>query len=263
MEKLPKEFAGTLEAVDKWHKQWFIEMFGAECGPDRYYNTYSDGRYLSGVKEGEAINDEKEQQERVLELLCRLRLINLKLNGVGLNTHLKPQEREQLRNERERVYNEYCILIEPEGLKRLNEAKIKPTEQLFNSNGAMIQDGGDKATEDNFGKNNEGVELPPELDTPEAKKVFEKAIEKGYIAKTSTGFKWIYGGQNRWKVRLAYFVYKLYSPKGEKIPQKPLCNLFGVNRLSDSYTQYLSSKRIKYYNDKPFWAKEIDRLFEW
>lgn len=254
MEKLPKEFAGTLEAVDKWHKQWFIEMFGAECGPDRYYNTYSDGRYLSGAKEGEAINDEKEQQERVLELLCRLRLINLKLNGVGLNTHLKPQEREQLRNERERVYNEYCILIEPEGLKRLNEAKIKPTEQLFNSNGAIIQDGGDKATEDKFGKNNEGVKLPPELDTPEAKKVFEKAIEKGYIAKNPTGYKW----QVLPKAAAAYLCEQIYSPKGiDKHPNWGLLGQFlGLSRLDQTSYQNSATKRERW------WKQPIDRLFQ-
>ena len=80
MDILPIDFDLTLEEITKWHNQWKVERYGSDClNPERYYNTPDDGRYLYGVREGESLNDEKAESERVLELLCRLRLINQQL----------------------------------------------------------------------------------------------------------------------------------------------------------------------------------------
>ena len=95
MEIWPIDFDKTLEEITEWHNQWKVERFGSDSlNPERYYNN--DGRYLYGVREGESLSEEKAESERVLEILCRLRLINQQLKGKGLSQHLQWREREQL-----------------------------------------------------------------------------------------------------------------------------------------------------------------------
>jgi hypothetical protein len=105
------------------------------------------------------------------------------------------------------------------------------------------------------------VKLPSELDTPEARKRFAKAVEAGYMEATSTGYKWLGKG----KVRLAYFVYRIYSPKGEIVPISKVCSLFNTYGIGDSYTQLKQAKWFKdkdrQYTPPPDWVEDIDRLF--
>ena len=57
----------------------------------------------------------------------------------------------------------------------------------------------------------DSIVLPPEIDTPLAREVFAKALKAGFMVKTLTGYRWTYGGLHGQKVRLAYFLYKLFS----------------------------------------------------
>ena len=264
MERLPITFAGTLEEIDKWHNQWSIETFGVECGPDRYYKTTPDGRYLYGVREGEAINDEKDQRERVLEKLCRLRIINRKLSGVGLNYHLKPEERERLKNERESVYKDYCTLIGPDGLdeyrKSQNEkncnSQNKPTEPFVPDSGKVIQTDKIKASEGKKTADNGTLELPAGIDTPEAKRVFERAITEGYIVWNGNNYNWNKDKANRQAA--AYLCEKIYCPNpSDKNPNWGLIEQFlGLKRLDQAVRQNYNVKKPQK------WITEIDRLLQ-
>ena len=124
----PKDFDMTLREISKWHDEWKKERFGSDSlTPDRYYNITEDGRYLYGVREGESLNDEKDDCEKVLDILCRLRLINQKLMGRGLSSHLQRTEREQLKKEREGLYNEFLDMI-----KQPQNLNPEPQPQILN-----------------------------------------------------------------------------------------------------------------------------------
>lgn len=111
MEIWPIDFDKSLEEIAEWHKQWKAERYGSDSlNPSRYYN--GDDRYLYGVREGASLNDEKAESDRMLEILCRLRLINQRLKGTGLSQHLQWQEREQIKTERETLYREFLDRIQ-------------------------------------------------------------------------------------------------------------------------------------------------------
>jgi len=140
MEIWPIDFDKTLQEISVWIDSWKVERYGADSlNPERYYNN--DGRYLHGVREGESLNAEKADSDMVLELLVRIKNINDKLNGKGLSKHLQWREREQLKGERETLYNDYLEVVQP-----------KP--QRF---------------------------VPDVLATDEAKRYFEKAIDLGLM----------------------------------------------------------------------------------
>lgn len=85
-----------------------------------------------------------------------------------------------------------------------------------------------------------------------AKKYFKKALEQDYMCKTENGYKWTFGG-NRGKIRLAYFLRKIFDPKGaETIHYKDLETLFGENRLDSSIRQLDDAKGTHE------WRKEMD-----
>lgn len=97
------------------------------------------------------------------------------------------------------------------------------------------------------------LQLPPELDTERARKYFARAMEIGWINRTSTGYEWTYGGQRGRLVRLGYFVEKVYCPANSgQLPEKALNRLFGVERISSVITQMHSAKRTQQ------WKTEID-----
>lgn len=88
----------------------------------------------------------------------------------------------------------------------------------------------------------ESVIIPVELDTPEARKIFEKAIDAGFIENSKTGYKWI-GKKNL----LAYFAdrmnEKLHLGKGmyddkQKRAWKPFEKLFGITGLAGAEKDY-------------------------
>lgn len=83
---------------------------------------------------------------------------------------------------------------------------------------------------------------------------YDKAIEFGMAEKTDNGYKWLYN--NGSKASLAYFLYKLFCPKGTgQIPFKRLNILWNVTRMDSALNQVLSAK-----NNQP-WRVQIDCLF--
>lgn len=76
------------------------------------------------------------------------------------------------------------------------------------------------------------IKLPCELDVGEAKKYFVKAIEKGYMEKTNSGYRWRFGG-DKGQARLGYFCNMVYKPPR---PINKLEEIFEVKKLSASIT---------------------------
>ena len=111
---------------------------------------------------------------------------------------------------------------------------------------------------------NNGILLPKELDTPKARKAFEKAIELKYMEATYDGkYHWIGTCKKPNTSELAYFLGKvynckptLYGNKGEAFPEESLNKLFGVTRLYSSLTQVYNAKR------KQRWRSLINEIFE-
>ncbi len=144
----------------------------------------------------------------------------------------------------------------------IQEGILKAVEPLLDPDSIITQPGEETAGNGKTEENNGGISLPPEIDRPEAKKAFEKALKAGYMEKTSTGYKWVFGGEHGGLARLAYFLYGIYSPKGEKVPETALCKLFNTKGLSDAYTRIKLSKwKTSPYVDPPKWVTEIDSLF--
>lgn len=158
MEIWPIDFDKTLQEISEWIDSWKVERYGADSlNPERYYKLTPDGRYIygkggEGVAEGESLNKEKADSEKLLDILCRLRLINQKLKGKGLSQHLQWQKREELEKERETLYKDFLDIV--------------------------------KATQEP-----QRVELDV-FETDEAKKLFERAIAKGLISADGNKYKW-------------------------------------------------------------------------
>ena len=180
MDILPIDFDMTIVEISKWFDQWKSERFGGESlQPERYYNITEDGRFLYGVKEGESLNDEKAICDRVLDLLLKIRLINQKLSGRGLSQHLQYVEREQLKKEREGLYNEFLELTQqPQNLN----PKIKKELKEY---------------------------LPEKLKSDEAVDIFQKAIDSQLIECTAEYLDW-----KDTKQLLAYFAEKMSNKFG-------------------------------------------------
>ena len=103
----------------------------------------------------------------------------------------------------------------------------------------------------------QGVQPQPEQPTLEERiaPYCEIAIRAGFMEKTNSGYRWNYGG-NSGKVRLAYFITKIYGVS-ERIPYKKLESLFDVTRLDTSVHQLASIKTKK----PQVWRDAIDGLF--
>lgn len=94
--------------------------------------------------------------------------------------------------------------------------------------------------------------LPDELNTPEANKYFARAVERGYMTRTATGYKWSFGGV----ARLGYFVEKVFCPNNtERLPEQAINRLFGVQRIGSAITQVHNAKKPQK------WQAPIDQLF--
>ena len=178
MQILPIDFVLDDRELTQWHDAWSVERYGKEClNPERYYKNYADGdRFATDgtPKEGdENILDEKAEQDRVLELLLRIRKLTRELKGLGASKLLSSQERKQKREEREMLYREYI----------------------------EITQGGTATNKAATGH---------EQETEREKEYFSRAIMAGFMEKTCNGYRWLFGG-NRGQARLGYFCHKVYS----------------------------------------------------
>lgn len=129
MDIWPIDFNKTIEEINEWFDGWKAERFGSDSlNPERYYKVTPDekGRYLYGVAEGESLNDEKEKCDKVLELLLRIKKINDKLSGKALSQHLQWREREQLKEERETLYNTFLDEVQTEPEQTNEPQQTKP-----------------------------------------------------------------------------------------------------------------------------------------
>lgn len=86
-------------------------------------------------------------------------------------------------------------------------------------------------------------ELPAGLNTPRAKKYFQKAIGRGLIIRNNDKMEWV-GGSD---ARLAYFCQEVYCKdengrdNGQNFPEKALNTLFGKSRLGKARSQFVSN----------------------
>lgn len=95
--------------------------------------------------------------------------------------------------------------------------------------------------------------LPIELDTPEAQKYFARAIERGFILPTPTGYKWE-GTQKE----LAYFAVLMSDKLGfQGVKWKIYESLFNVKNLAQA-----KYKAVGIYGEYSNRQKEIERIFE-
>lgn len=225
------------------------------CWPLDYKDTFivPEGEALCFRGGGILVNGKNDvpglkaigEKEKAGKLLLRRSLLNRILAGETdcLNEPLTPEAIGQFERERDLI----------------QEGILKAVGPLLDPDSII---GGETAGNGKTEENNGGISLPPEIDRPEARKAFEKALKAGYLEKTSTGYKWGFGGEHGGLARLAYFLYRIYSPKGEKVPETALCNLFNTKGLSDAYTRIKLSKwKTSPYVDPPKWVTVIDSLF--
>lgn len=104
--------------------------------------------------------------------------------------------------------------------------------------------------------NSEELSLPPELDSPKARKYFKRAMERGYIKTTTTGLEWVaIGGGRGGNAQLGYFLSRIYP---QPRPINALERLFDVKKLSSNLTN--AEFDYKRANVKR-WRAEIDNIF--
>ena len=93
----PIDFDKSLQEISEWHDQWKVERFGSDSlNPERYYKGDERSIYTYGygvVAEGDSLNKEKADSDKVLKLLVRIKNINDKLKCRRLSHHLQWEER--------------------------------------------------------------------------------------------------------------------------------------------------------------------------
>lgn len=146
--------------------------------------------------------------------------------------------------------------VHAEWREKANETQISDNriQQLLNEEGAS-QDV----------KN--GIVLPGRLNTELARKVFVKAIERGYIKEVNSHYKW-----NGSKALLAYMCGRIYCgdiPVYDKMDQKPYWKFGKFDFFPDSELNVLfdvsdigQSRQNRKDLKVPIKFQEIDKLFE-
>ena len=111
--------------------------------------------------------------------------------------------------------------------------------------------------------------LPGILDTQKARRVFGKAIEKGYMKKytTANSFEWIGVADRGRNVQLAYLCGKIYgyyysktyhSNTGNQFPEAELKELFDIDNLQQSLFQFYDRPATK----RQKWIDKLDELID-
>lgn len=105
-------------------------------------------------------------------------------------------------------------------------------------------------------------QLPDILNTKSAREAFGKAIERGWMEKSSNRYKWLGFDGKAELAKLAYFCgkvygyeYGVYGNQGIEFPEQALCKLFGVKRIYKQLVQVHEAKK------KQRWRDIIDDIF--
>ena len=223
--ELPIDFDCTDRELSDWMDSWKIKAFGEESlNPERYYDISKDGFYVLGIKKDDNLQDEKRLTDRVLELLCRIRLVNRQLKSKTIDEKfLSYTEAKEAKERREEYYKEY--------------------QDIINST---------------LGKDDTST-IPEKLNTPEAKEIFSKAIEAGLVSKTTGGYHW-----NNTKALCAYFAElaseHLKLGKGihsgkTKISWKPFEIIFNMDGLCQAKRDYQNT------GETPLGAEIVEKIF--
>lgn len=221
------------------------------CWPLDYKDTFNvpEGEALCFRGGGILVNGKNDvpglkalgEKEKAGKLLLRRSLLNRILAGETdcLNEPLTPETIGQFERERDLI----------------QEGILKATGPLLDPDSIITQPGGETAKNGRFEENNGGISLPPEIDTPEARKAFGKALKEGYLEKASTGYKW---GDVLPKAAAAYLCETIYcKTKTSKQPKwRFLGDFLSINRLDQINNQNSSTK-----TERP-WKQKIDNLFE-
>lgn len=220
------------------------------CWPVDYKDTFivPEGEALCFRGGGILVNGKNDvpglkaigEKERAGKLLLRRSLINRIFAGETdcLNEPLTPEAIREFERERDLI----------------QEGILRAVEPLLDPDSTITPPSRETAGNGKFEENNSGISLPPEIDTPEARKRFERALKAGYLEKTSTGYKW----QELPKAAAAYLCVKIYCPANtDKYPDwGRLGQFLGLLRLDRAASQNLDTK-----SERP-WKRKIDELFE-
>ena len=215
------------------------------CWPVDYKDTFivPEGEALCFRGGGILVNGKNDvpglkaigEKERAGKLLLRRSLINRIFAGETdcLNGPLTPEAIGEFERERDLI----------------QEGILKAVEPLLDPDSIITQPSGGTAENGKIEENNGGISLPPEIDTPEARKRFGRALKAGYLEKASTGYKW----QGLAKAAAAYLCEKIYEHPNWGL----LGQLLGFTRLDK--TAYQNNN---YTQKEQPWKRLIDALFE-
>jgi hypothetical protein len=232
----PLDYKDTFNVPEEKGK---TDFFGALGENGRYLVFLGGGILLNGKNDVPGLKALGEK-EKAGKLLLRRSLINRILAGETdcLKEPLTPEAIGQFERERDLI----------------QEGVLKAVGPLLDPDSIITQPGGETAGNGKSEKNNGGISLPPEIDRPEARKAFEKALKAGYLEKTSTGYKW----KGLPKAAAAYLCEKIYCPAiTDKHPDWGLLGQFlGFDRLGQTAYQNRATQK-----EMP-WKQAINELFE-
>lgn len=165
-------------------------------------------------------------------------------NKIENSTKSELIEIKELMNERSRL----CILREDKKYIDLYDSLIRTVEERILNLPDVEEE-------------HKQLSIPEELDTPEARKIFEKAIDAGFIENSKTGYKW--KGK---KQLLAYFAEKmsLRFNLGEIRNGKQTINwiifqsIFNVSNIKGAKYDDMKDK----FKFSPPGYEIVDKLFE-
>ena len=177
--------------------------------------------------------ERKLKKDHIRDLLKQIALLNSDINDLSINNKT----------------NYYELLEEEKEVNRLKE-------EVWN----LYSEEGEYTSEIQSGS---GLTLSGSLDINRAKTYFQKAIEKGWIAKEGNKLTWQGIGTRAHDSQLAYFCGRVYDYKysvngntGTEFPKNELEKLFGVKNL------YSLLRQVHEAKGKQKWRACIDELFE-
>ena len=139
------------------------------------------------------------------------------------------------------------------------EQEVEPFMRIYGHTNEDEEEAQDKRNEGEY-----VLQLPNELNTEKAQRVFNKAIGKGWVRANNDGFEWVGIDGKRIKAQLGYLCAEIYGYKynaktgneGENIPYEALQRLFSVTRLDRAIQQVYEAQKPQ------LWRRQIDEIIE-